>query len=853
MDFLNNTEFNLKNQISITFLCFKKYEKIFFFYDLSFQKFKFKPDLNVIFTEKINIWRATIPLKNYYLTKSRPILRRSVFIAAIITLVLIFTIPIASEASITPSVEWTKTFTGFQGSSVIQTVDGGYALAGETWVPGSATFVKIDSSGNIEWRRSYGDVLSVVQTEDSGYALFCNDRIVKIDGEGNYESSFSLEMSGAKEGILTRDGDYVLVGNRRSDNGENLAWLLKIDKQGNVLWNKTFTGGFNAYSVTETADRGCVLTGNWKNDFWLAKIDYNSNQQWSQTYPSGDISDTHYSYSVAKTKDGGYVLAGTGDWQASGSYVPWLIKVNSQGHAQWNLPYGHLPHDTFSDVVQTNDEGYVVIQGESPVLVRTDSSGSEIWEILLDSNDWMSNFTSSCLIRTSDGGYVVAGSVLENIAFITKISAEPDFQPPVVTISSPKSESYQTHEIPLIFTVSEYSYLSYSLDGNDEVVITGNTTLSNLSFDSHNITVYARDAAGLVGKSFTIQFTVVAPFPTEMVLGGVTVAVIICICILIYFKRQSLSAYRKRGLTSLFTKQRFVAFANNKMVVSLTVISLSIFLVFVQIFFPFFYFSSSSGSSSAQFEVGISYVYEQDNIEQIYDEVAHIKDLGFSVIRVNLVCDPLDPSHYSNTLTNVFFDAVKQLSIKVALIINNHDSCDSINYYLDKWGNELAYVQVLNEPDVASSWDIGALFTDDEAGSRFEEVYNIVEQYQLSAQRYTNFGPAFMIRTNLPIQFSEKLDFVGFDVFMESFLSLSPRMIQLLQKITSKEIVIAEFGMSTSDDVTQSDYIIRGLNLFKSMGVKGCWIVYWNSEGSSYGIRGRLTEQKVGEWIEENT
>jgi hypothetical protein len=59
--------------------------------------------------------------------------------------------------------------------------------------------------------------------------------------------------------------------------------------------------------------------------------------------------------------------------------------------------------------------------------------------------------------------------------------------------------------------------------------------------------------------------------------------------------------------------------------------------------------------------------------------------------------------------------------------------------------------------------------------------------------------------------------------------------------------------MSTSDDTAQSDYIIKGLNLFKSMGLRGCWIVYWNSAGNSYGIRGRLAEQKVGEWIAQNT
>jgi hypothetical protein len=397
------------------------------------------------------------------------------------------------------------------------------------------------------------------------------------------------------------------------------------------------------------------------------------------------------------------------------------------------------------------------------------------------------------------------------------------------------------------------SFFGYRLDGQDEVVIAGNTTLSDLSIGAHNVTVYAEEIGGIVGVSATIQFTVVAPFPTAMVVGGVTVAVIVCVGVLVYFKRQSLSAFRKRGLNGVFNKQRFVALVNNKMVFSLTVISLSIFLVFVQIFFPFVYFSSSSGSSSSNFEVGISYVYEQDNIGQIYDQVSRIKDLGFSVIRVNLVCNPVDPSDYSNTLTDMFFTAVQQLSIKVALIINNHDSTDSINYYLQNWGGDLAYVQVLNEPDVATSWDFGALFTDDEAGSRFNEVYGIVKQHQLSAQTYTNFGPAFMLRSNLPIQFSEKLDFVGFDVFMDSFLTLSPRMIQLLHQISNKPIVIAEYGMSTRDDIAQSDYIIRGLNLFKSMSLKGCWVVYWNSEGSNYGIRGRLAEQKVGEWIAENT
>ena len=368
----------------------------------------------------------------------------------------------------------------------------------------------------------------------------------------------------------------------------------------------------------------------------------------------------------------------------------------------------------------------------------------------------------------------------------------------------------------------------------------------------HNLTVSARDSGGLIGSSGIIEFSIVARFPTELVVVGVALAAVIVVSFLAYVKRESLLAYRKKGFAIFFQKQRFAALGRNRMLWTLTIIGLSILLVFAQFFFPYAYYSVSTGSANSTFEVGVSYVYEQDSVLQIYDQVSRIKEVGFNVIRVNLVCDSIDPGAHINTLTEEFFGAVRQLGVKVALIINNHDRVNNINYYLDRWGSDLTYVQVLNEPDVASSWDMGALFTDDEAGSKFEEVFAVVEQHQLSVQYYTNFGPAFVVRTNLPIQFSDKLDFIGFDVFMESFLALSPRMVQLLQKITKKEIVISEFGMSTSDDAKQADYLIRGLNLFKSMGLKGCWIVYWNSVDNVYGIRGRLAEQKVGEWIAQN-
>ncbi len=198
------------------------------------------------------------------------------------------------------------------------------------------------------------------------------------------------------------------------------------------------------------------------------------------------------------------------------------------------------------------------------------------------------------------------------------------------------------------------------------------------------------------------------------------------------------------------------------------------------------------------------------------------------------------------------FSATDNYGLDVALVIPNDDTAQKVNYYLDRWGSHLKYIQVMNEPESSSSWDVGALFTDNEIISKFDNMYSLVQSHHLSAQLYTNFGIGYTLRTNLPIEFSKKLDFVGLDIYMDSFLVLSPHFVQNMQAITHKDVVITEFGMSTSDSTAQTNFIIKGLDLFKSMGLKGCWLVYWNSEFDNYGIRGTSTEKAVGDWIAQN-
>ncbi len=297
--------------------------------------------------------------------------------------------------------------------------------------------------------------------------------------------------------------------------------------------------------------------------------------------------------------------------------------------------------------------------------------------------------------------------------------------------------------------------------------------------------------------------------------------------------------------------QGFVHYTNKSIIKNLIIISLCLLLIFVQVFFPYNYYASAQRSQKP-FQVGIHYVYEQDNIDQINSEVERIHDLGFKVIRITLECNPLDPIDLQNRKTDQFFSAVEQFHLEVSLVIKNLDTFDKVDYYLSHWGSHLSYVQVLNEPELSSTWDVGALFTDDEILSKFDKMYDIIASHNLSAKLYTNFGIGYVLRSNVPIELSKKLDFVGLDVFMDSFLVLSPHFIQNLRQVTGKDVVITEFGMSTGNNLAQSDYIIKGLNLFKSMGLTGCWIVYWNSDLDNYGIRGRAAETSVGEWIAEN-
>lgn len=114
--------------------------------------------------------------------------------------------------------------------------------------------------------------------------------------------------------------------------------------------------------------------------------------------------------------------------------------------------------------------------------------------------------------------------------------------PPKAMILSPETKTYNTSVVRLDFTINEKSSrMEYSLDGQSNVTINGNTTLSWLPNGNHNVTVYATDETGNTGASETRFFTTDAQESLSVLIAiaSAILVVVVGVGLLVYFKKRS--------------------------------------------------------------------------------------------------------------------------------------------------------------------------------------------------------------------------------------------------------------------------------------------------------------------------
>jgi hypothetical protein len=147
--------------------------------------------------------------------------------------------------------------------------------------------------------------------------------------------------------------------------------------------------------------------------------------------------------------------------------------------------------------------------------------------------------------------YVIGGYTFYNLYEIMPSAINEEYTsigygtvPPVVGVVSPElNKTYVVGNVSLIFTLNKPTVaLSYSLDGQANVTIAGNTTLTGLSSGLHNVTVYATDTLGSTGASEIVVFSVAKEpesFPTTPVTAGVIAAgTIVSIGFIVYFRKR---------------------------------------------------------------------------------------------------------------------------------------------------------------------------------------------------------------------------------------------------------------------------------------------------------------------------
>lgn len=200
----------------------------------------------------------------------------------------------------------------------------GYASTGAGTV--AATLDKYDQFGNVIWRKTFSrstreefhDVK--VYSENEIIVAGITDEpdadfwVVKINSSGNilWEKSYHDEgVAFMKNIIRTREGNYVFTGFSLGPYVIPYFYLQMIDPEGNNVWTYTVPdNNTKAYSVAETDDNSLIVAGGYSltysAQFALYKFDKNGHMLWQKLYP--EFATYLFNKTVIQTSDGGYVI-----------------------------------------------------------------------------------------------------------------------------------------------------------------------------------------------------------------------------------------------------------------------------------------------------------------------------------------------------------------------------------------------------------------------------------------------------------------------------------------------------------------------------------------------------------------
>jgi hypothetical protein len=293
------------------------------------------------------------------------------------------------------NVIWNQTFLEGSGTElrVALNLTDGFLLVGNEFLPSgdeNGYVAEVNSQGALMWQtpiiggEDVNKLFSAIAAPD-GFVLLglaysnangeSNAWVVKIDANGNVvwnKTYGNATDTAATTGTLAPDGNYMVAGYTNSRGDNNYGFLLmQIDPNGNMVWNKTYgeTGSQEASAMTKAPD-GYVIVGDTQPPdstmhAWVIKIDWNGTMLWAKTV-GGKNADSPYF--ITPSKDGGYLVGGFTFSFGAVNRDFWLFKIDDSGQVTWSciIPKDGSVYEEAYGVIQTGKNQYVMVGWTDP-------------------------------------------------------------------------------------------------------------------------------------------------------------------------------------------------------------------------------------------------------------------------------------------------------------------------------------------------------------------------------------------------------------------------------------------------------------------------------------------------------
>ena len=359
-----------------------------------------------------------------------------------LSLIVLLTYCSANIFAQAPDIEWQNTIGGTSADlcyNALATSDGGFLLIGNSnsFISGDKTennlgiaasydywVVKVDASGNVVWDNTIGgyksdDLRSLIETSDGGYLL-----------GGWSDSDISVDKSENRIGGAGY-GDY---------------WVVKLDLDGNILWENTIGGtkSDELYDIEETASGTYILGGtsyspadfdktipSTNHDIWLVEIDNLGTVIWQKVI-GGSSTDRFVEMEI--TSDGGLLIGASSLSGISGDKTEinhggndlWVIKLDAARNIQWENSFGGTISDYMRDVIELPEGGYMILGASQSNmsadksdnafgvmnyndfwLIKLDEDGNALWDTIYGGDG--EDYPASVMLST-DGNILLLGN-----------------------------------------------------------------------------------------------------------------------------------------------------------------------------------------------------------------------------------------------------------------------------------------------------------------------------------------------------------------------------------------------------------------------------------------------------------